>query len=362
MTEKERYELALSGKIPDRVPWAVNFDHWLAVNTERGTVPAKYRGMGRLEIWRSLGVAMWLRIGTFLVDHPNITVSSQVDGEVETVTYETPVGNLTTRYRLASDFTRARFLVEHMVKGPEDFPAYKFFVQDAVARPDYRSCEQAVRDVGDDGIVLTTGPYTPYQEFMIDAAGWVNGIFLLMDYPTQVEEILEMMADKAMEIFEIMARGPIWVCHCGDNMDTMTCPDHYRRYVIPFSHRAAEVFHKHGKLFESHYDGSLGNLLPLIPQSGLDSIEAFTPAPMADCTIHDVAKHLGGKVVVQGGVPAAALCHGFPLDELKRIVIESLDYGKGGGFILGMGDNVPPDADFSRIDFITELVDKYGRV
>lgn len=362
MTEKERYEIALSGKIPDRVPWAVNFDHWMAVNTEQGTMPAKYRDMSRLEIWRSLGVAMWLRAGVFSSDSPNVKFSRQIDGDVETETYETPGGVLTTRYRLASDFTRARFCIEHLVKGPEDFAAYKAYIQDAVVAPDYAPAEQALRDVGDDGIVLTCGPYTPYQEFMIIVAGWVNGIFLLMDYPNEVEEILEILEAKALEAYEIIARGPIWVCHCGDNMDTMTSPGHYERYVIPFSHRAAEIFHKHGKLYESHYDGSLANLLPLIPKSGLDSIEAFTPAPMADCTIHDVARHLGGKVVVQGGVPAASLCHGFPLDELKRIVVESLEYGKGGGFILGMGDNVPPDADFSRIDFITELVDRYGWV
>jgi hypothetical protein len=296
------------------------------------------------------------------VDRPNVKETHTTDGDTEVVAYETPRGVLYERYKVAPDMTRARFLVEHMVKTLDDLPAYKAYVEDAVVTPDYSMCYRMMEEVGDDGIVLVPGPDTPYQAFMITAAGWVNGIYMLMDYPSEVEEVLELMARKAFEVYEVIARGPVWVCHEGDNMDVMTSPDHYRKNVIPFCRRAAEIHHKCGKLYESHYDGSIGNHLPLIPETGLDSIEAFTPAPMGDCTIHDVSRHLRGKVVVQGGVPSVSLCHGFPLDQLEKIVRDALEYGKGGGFILGMGDNVPPDADFSRIDFITELVHKYGVV
>ncbi|MDO8586277.1 MAG: uroporphyrinogen decarboxylase family protein [Armatimonadota bacterium] len=360
MTQRERYETALAGKIPDKIPWAVNFDHWYNVNTVKGTMPKKYAGMSNHDISRSLGVAIWARAGTYSIERPNVRVSSTVEGDVETLTYETPGGVLYERYEIAPDFSRARFLVEHMIKGPEDLPAYKSYVEDIVLSFDYTQCERMIEEVGEDGIVLACGPYTPYQEFMIGAAGWVNGIYLLADYPDEVEEILDVLAEKALAAYEGIAQSPAWLCHEGDNMDTMTGPPHYRKYVVPFCRRAAEIHHKYGKLYESHYDGSIGNLLPLIPDTGLDSIEAFTPAPMGDCTIQDVAKHLRGRVVVQGGVPACALCHGFSLDELERLVRDSLEYGKGGGFILGMGDNVPPDADFSRLDFITELVEKYG--
>lgn len=360
VTQKERYNIALAGGISDKVPWAVNFDHWLGVNTQRGTVPKKYEGMSRYDIWRSLGVAMWARTSFLRVDYPNVAVSSRMDGDSEIVTYETPRGLLRERFELASDFTRAQFKVEHMVKTPADLPAYKFFVDDQVITFDYSGCDEMLKEVGDDGIVLTTGPYTPYQDFMINAAGWVNGIYIQLDAASEFDEIIDLMAEKWLYAIEGIVNGPIWVCHHGDNMDTLTSPPNYRKYIIPCCRRAAAIHEKYGKLYSSHYDGSIRNLLPLIPETGLDIIEAFTPAPMGDCTIWDVAEHLGGEVVVQGGVPASGLCHGFPLDELERLVRDSLEVGKRGGFILGMGDNVPPDADFSRLDFITELVDKYG--
>lgn len=362
MTQKERYEIALSGKAADMVPWAVNFDHWWDVNKKQGTLPRKYVGLTRYEIWRSLGVAMWARTRLYKEERPNVKQTHSVDGSVEIVSYETPVGTLYEKYQLATDFTRARFLVEHMVKSLEDLPAYKFYVQDTVATPDYTHALRMMEDVGDDGIVLAPGPDTPYQAFMISVAGWVTGIYMLMDHPSEVEEVFEIMAEKNLETYEIMARSPVWVYQEGDNMDVMTSPEHYRKYVIPFGKRAAAVHHKHGKLYQSHYDGSIGNHLPLIPETGLDCIEAVTPAPMGDFTMKDAFRHLGGKVVMQGGVPSVTLCHGFPLDELKGLVLEALELGKQGGFVLGMGDNVPPDADFSRIDFITELVEKHGRI
>lgn len=362
MTRKERYEIALSGKAADKVPWAVNFDHWWDVNGKRGTLPKQFADMHRFDISRSLGVDIWARTRTYQIEYPNVKETSVIDGDVETVSYETPCGVLYEKYQLAPDFTRARFLVEHMIKSREDLPAYKFYIQDAVVTPSYAQAKQMIKDVGDDGIVLAPGPDTPYQTFMITATGWVTGIYMLMDYPAEVEEVLEIMAAKTLEVYEVIAQSPVWVCHEGDNMDVMTSPDHYRRYVIPFCRRAAELHHKYGKLYESHYDGSIGNHLPYIPETGLDSIEAFTPAPMGDCTIQDAFKHLHGKVVIQGGVPSVTLCHGFPLDELERLVRDALELGKQGGFILGMGDNVPPDADFTRLDFITELVEKYGRI
>ena len=362
MTQKERYEIALSGRAADKVPWAVNFDHWWGVNKERGTLPKRFEGMDRFDISRSLGVAIWGRTGLCASESPNVNVSSKTDGDSEIVSYETPRGILYERYKRAPDFTRAVFRLEHMVKGPEDLPAYKSYIQAPVITADYAPAEQMIKDVGEDGIVLATGSSSPYQEFMINAAGWMTGLYMLADYPSEVEEVLEAIAEKALECYEVIAKGPVWVCHEGDNMDTMTSPPHYRRYVIPFCRRAAEVHHRYGKHYESHYDGALGNLLPLIPETGLDSIEAFTPAPMTDCTIQDAFEHLHGKVVIQGGVPSVALCHNFPLDELKRLVRDALELGKQGGFILGMGDNVPPDADFSRLDFITELVEKHGRI
>jgi len=66
------------------------------------------------------------------------------------------------------------------------------------------------------------------------------------------------------------------------NFDGMiTSPALFRRYCIPFMQRMADLVHARGRLLASHMDGDMKPLLDLIPQTGLDVVESFSPAPGA---------------------------------------------------------------------------------
>jgi uroporphyrinogen-III decarboxylase len=364
MTQKERFLTALRGERPDRIPWACNFDHWLNVNRQRGTAPKEFEGVSRDDICRAIGAAIWARAGVFKSETPNVKATQRAHGDSIITTYETPVGSIWTRHQTASDFTRAQFLKEHAIKTPQDIEVQKFIIQDEIITPAYEGFVEAERAVREDGIALTGVGYSPFQAFMIRLAGWVNGVYLLNDYPEKVEELLEVIEEKALEACRIAADSPAKVVAIGDNMDARTTsPRYYQRYLIPFYRKAAAILHAKGKIVESHYDAPVRALLPLIPETDLDVVEAVPPIPMGDCTMGEAYKALRPRVALQGGVPAVfVLRHSSP-EVLKNFIIQVIEEVQpGDGFVLGMADNVPPDANFDLVKTIAPIVEEYGRL
>jgi hypothetical protein len=113
-----------------------------------------------------------------------------------------------------------------------------------------------------------------------------------------------------------------------------------------------------GKLFEAHWCGRTGGLLPLVPGCGLDIVEAVVTRPMADISLAEALARLRGEVVLQGGLPAVLVCReGGSRADFERYLRDEILPLKGRrGFVLGMADNVPPNADFARVESVAELI------
>ena len=79
---------------------------------------------------------------------------------------------------------------------------------------------------------------------------------------------------------------------------------------------------------------------------------------MADVTLERALDMLAGEVVLQGGIPSVLVCEeGGTSDDFTRYIRDVIVPLKGRkGFILGMSDNVPPNADFSRVEAIASLI------
>lgn len=361
MTRRERYLTILGKGRADGLTWAPNFDHWLGVNTANGTVPAKYGGLSRNDIVRSVGATIWARAGMLRADRPNVRERREEEpGEWVRTTYETPVGSVQTLHRYASDLTRALFLTEHVVKRVEDVRVVEFMVRDTSYSLDSKPFLECEQQVGEDGISLASMPFcVPFIQFGKTDVGWADAYYLWNDYPIEVEALLEAYTDKAVEAAEVLSCGPGVLIQSGDNMDELTMPPFlFERYAVPYYRRISEILHRGGKLFQVHWCGRTKSLLPLVAGTGIDVIEAIATVPMTDLSVTDAIGVLRGQVVVQGGIPSVLMCEqGGSRDDLIRYVEDLLNRVPiGEWFVLGMGDNVPPDADFERVQMISDLV------
>ncbi|MFC1716156.1 uroporphyrinogen decarboxylase family protein [Candidatus Poribacteria bacterium] len=364
MTNRERMLLGLSGGQPDRIAWAPNFDWWLGVNTRMDALPEGLKGLSRNDIVRKVGAAIWARAGAISSKgSEEIKTEKHTEGDKTYTTYETPVGTVSIMQQVANEWTRAVFLKEHMVKRVEDLKVIRFMVENTTYYPTYENFVKADEDVGDDGIALYSGaPSVPMIQLMKTYIGWVDGLYMLHDHTKEMEKTADVMTQKAIEAYQLLADSPAQVLECGDNLDERTfSPRLFERYGLPYYRQMSAILHAKGKTYKSHACGWIKHLLPMIKDSGLDAVEAFAISPMNDLTTKEAREILDGQVSIMSGIPSVIMSHMNMNDEdFREYVLRLLDdIQPGDGFVLGMADNVPANADFERVSMISQIVDEY---
>jgi len=266
MTNRERMLLGLSGGQPDRIAWAPNFDWWLNVNKKMGALPEEFKGLSRNDIVRKVGGAIWARaspIGS--KGSKEIKATKRTEGDKTYTVYETPVGTVSTMHQVANEWTRAVFLKEHIVKQVEDLKVIRFMVENTTYYPRYEDFTKADEDVGDDGIAIYQGaPSVPMIELMKTYIGWLDGLYMLYDHPKEIEKTADVMTQKAVEAYRLLADSPAQVISTGDNLDERTfSPRLFKRYGLPFYRQMSQILHAKGKIYKSHACGWIEHLLPI---------------------------------------------------------------------------------------------------
>lgn len=363
MTHKQRMHACYRHEPFDRLPLLVNMDHWYNVNTARGTIPERYRGWPLWEIQRDLRVSIWQRVGTVrtLGGPTDVTRRTEQTDEGTTHFIETPHGPLTEHFTFAPDFTRAHYRTKWLVNSAQELRAALYTLEGQTFEAHSDDYRQALAGVGEDGIVLSSAATDPLMYLLSHWMGVKNFSYALADFPELVEEALETITRHELRRAEAAAQSECWVFQVGGNITAqVVSPRLFERWAMPFFHQVSAILHRAGKIAQYHFDGWVKPLLPMIRESHLDCIEALTPKPAGDVTWAEAIEGLGGKVLVQGGIPAAAVTHGFDDAQFDRYIKDVIRVAQTGWAALGMGDNVPPDGDLARVRRLVELVEELG--
>lgn len=360
MTKRERFLKALRNEQVDQLVWAPNFDYWLHVNRAEGTIPAKYREMSRNDIVRAIGGYIWNRASGLKVTYDSSVreTRSEINGAF-IHEFHTPLGTIREVYEKTEGEHRSLFLAEHFIKDTGSLKVVKYVVEAKHYEPDYEATRQALVETGDDGVVLNSYFCVPFIQFCKTDAGYMNGYYLWTDYRDEVDGLIDVYFKSFLQGYRVLADGPADVIATGDNMDALTVPPSiFKEYAIPFYQEAAKIIKAKGKIFQGHWCGRTQDLLALVPGCGLDVVEAIVSRPMADIELKDAIDRLKGQVVLQGGIPAVIVCHeGGNYEKFEQYIRDVILPLKGRrGFVLGMADNVPPNADFARVEAIASLI------
>ncbi|UCC68163.1 MAG: hypothetical protein JSV79_13820, partial [Armatimonadota bacterium] len=208
MTSRDRLLAAFHGELPDRLPWAPEFN---IVFCERilGEIPGEphTEETKYIEACRRMRAECFLRADAVEIEYPNVAVTDAQDGAVITHTYEMPMGALTSRARMIDEIgTEMEF--EHMVQTVEDVRMYQFMYQDAVYRPRYDFVRNQITQMGDGGVVSIFGPPTPLLDLIMFQIRMPTIYFLMQDHPKEVISLLEAMHRRNCEYYEVAAEAP----------------------------------------------------------------------------------------------------------------------------------------------------------
>jgi hypothetical protein len=384
---------AMRGEPIDRLPWAPRMDLWYISQRERGSLPARFAGLSTAGIADVLGVACHAVRGDFTIereprdfvlrgfgieDHPDFPYRVEVDGlpvqfsrhaEQYETTINTSHGDVTTVLRLTAEMRRRGNSIPEVVKRPldsgTDLDAVREVFEHLAVIPTPVAYRAFHKRIGDRGVAVSHGPLaaSPMHSILHDVMDMEAFIYQYVDDRGSLARLAESMTPFFLAQLEVLATSEAEVVLWGGNYDqNVTWPAFFREEIIPWTRRVGERLRAAGKLLLSHADGENDGLLGDFPACGFDVAESVCPAPMTKRSLRELRSGMGPHTTVWGGVPSVALL----VDSMSDIAFEQhvaatfSELGSGRRLILGVSDNVPPDAALDRLDRITAACEAWN--
>jgi hypothetical protein len=145
--------------------------------------------------------------------------------------------------------------------------------------------------------------------------------------------------------------------HFPDNLSSDNLTSFFDTHMAARYRQRLDFLHSAGVPCAVHLDGRVRGLLPRLAAVGFDVVEALTPKPLGDVAVTDMrALAANDRVVLWGGVPGPMFSPPFTWDDMQRHVETLLSSWADSPFILGVGDQVPPDGDISFVRKIADLI------
>jgi hypothetical protein len=293
---------------------------------------------------RNRGLCIVNRSSVFASHQPNVKYTSQTycEGATRLVrnTWETPAGVLTSVSQPAG-FTS--WQKEYPFKSADDYRALLFLIQDERYEASYEPYAAAQDALGGDIILRAGIGLEPLQQLI--SGGWLSPEGFCIEWMDRRDEILKLydaLVAKRREIYPLVAASPASHANYGGNVvPEIIGADTFRRYYLPHYNEAAEVFHKHGKLVGCHFDANCRALAEDIAGSGLDYIEAFTPAPGSDMTLAQACAAWPDKVLWLNFPSALHLADDATVTKATVEMLAEMD--SPDGVIMGITEDMPPD-------------------
>lgn len=364
MSSRERILAILRGQQPDQVPWFGDLDYWAAGRIGRGEAPKDFvRSDAYLDWHRELGVGFYLQgYFPFTTHIEHVKQKEWRKGDRRYLEYATPKGMLRCCWQwLPQSFTEAP--IEHLVKDKRDLPAFRYLYENIHFEPDYDFARQRAQQIGAMGIVLCYAPKTPFMQLVALDAGIENVTYMAHAIPDEFAETLHLMEATLDQAISIAIESPAEALMIPENLSSeVVGQNFFEKYMRQVQERWIKQINESGKFSFIHMDGTLQGLLRQECKVGVTVLEALTPAPVGDLTIEEWANFAdGSKTIFWGGIPGSYFTPLVSDAEFERHVKNVLSVMRAKPrYVLGVADQVPPDALEYRVRRVRELVAEFG--
>lgn len=395
MTHRDRLLAAIDGRPTDQLPWAPRMDLWAISLTARGALPEPFHGLDTAGIADALGVACHAVRGDFTIrrdpgdlllrglgvdNHPDfpyrvelvgLEADFDADGENLRTTFHTPAGDIHTHLQMTAAMKREGislpFFQSYAIESVDDLDAVAHIFDHLRVVPAPERYAAFHQRIGDRGLAVAAGPIaaSPVHFILHELVAMDRFYYLYADARDALEDLGRHMEPFFEATLEAVAACEAEVVFWGANYDQdLTWPPFFQEQIAPWLQRVADRLHGVGKRLLTHTDGENEGLLPLYPSCRFDVAESVCPQPMTRCTLRQVREGVGPGITVWGGIPSVALLPDSMDDAAFEAYLDEAfaELGAGDHLILGVSDNVPPDADLDRLARIGERAAAFGPV
>ncbi|MCM8818181.1 MAG: hypothetical protein NC915_01695 [Candidatus Omnitrophica bacterium] len=350
MEPKERVEVVLKRKKPDKIPFTIYENKLPQCTVER--------------ILRNNGLCIVKRISVYNVVYPDVkfkTITYTEDGVTYTKTIiETPFGELETTNRktsLTDDFTTWK--ITHIFKTPDDYKKIMFMVKNAKYLPVYERFIELEKECGNDIFLRGYVAATPLHLIMVDFMGIEKFSEEWAERKDEIENLYKVMVEKLREIYPILAESPCFAFNFGGNeTGNVMGRERFEKYVLPLYFECGEILHKKGKVFGPHLDGNNKVWADLIAKSPIDYIEAFSPYPDTDMEFEE-GYNLWKDKILWINFPSSL--HLTDEKKIKETVSRFIEISrKDYRLIIGITEDIPKEKWQRNLLYISEVINEFS--
>ena len=161
-------------------------------------------------------------------------------------TFRTPGGEVMEKRRVEEGYG-SEWIVEYMIRRPEDYRVVEFMVRDTRLIPNYSAIQELEDDLGDDGVALAWATRSPYQQVFIELMGIERLALDRHDKLPEFESLREALEDQHEEIYRIAAESPATLVWCPDNLtDLVAGRQVFESYYVPYYNHFAGILRDAG--------------------------------------------------------------------------------------------------------------------
>lgn len=366
MDERGRLLNVFLNKEIDMIPWFADLSWWY--NSNKEDLPEKFKGEnGYLELYKETKTGIYVYAPNLWKEvYPEeIKFINEKRGNLIISKIVTPYGNLESiQEYLPSSFTVA--YRSHYIKNLDDLKIMQYIFQKRKVIPNYEEFERIDKLWNGYGLPVALGPIcvSLLQSLITRWAGIECTINLLIENEKFVEETIEIIQSCDDEIFKIIEEGPCEIVEFPENLSgEITGKNLIEKYEVPYWKKRIKQLKKKNKFVGIHNDGSLKASIFSLISAGFDFIEAVGIYPFCDLKLEEIYNITKDKIIVWGLLPGCIFSLLYKEEFFENFVKEVILFVKDKkNFILGVADQVPPDAPLKRIFKVREMIEKWGKI
>ncbi len=351
MTSQERVKMAISRKVPDRVPiqdapWGATVKKWHQEGLPEGKTPDEYFGYEFASIGADLSPRMPTRV---------------IEENEEYIVETTPQGGIRRNHR---DYSTTPEVIECPIKKKDDWPAIKERLKPDFKRIDWASGWKSYQQSREKGLYIVFGAGSGY-DLLQSYIKSENLLFYMAQEPGWIKEMVDTTSELILETVKMMYKegfqfDGVWTYNdMGYRNSSLFSPKMYEEIIGPSDKKRNDWFHEHNMQTILHSCGCVKGLIPSLIKHGFDCLQPLEVKAGMD--LKELKLKYGDKIALFGGINVM-LMEDPDESKIEKEIKEKFEIGKkGGGYLFHSDHSIPIDVSFNRYQFVMECVRRYGK-
>jgi len=276
--------------------------------------------------------------------------------------FDTPAGELTDCYKIPLRGTYDITHKEYLVKCYADLEKLKYLT----VFPEERELKfyETMRNEAGGEVLVTPYVRSPFND-MAAVQSPVDSMMLTVEDKVFLKEMLDILYRPCiMDIEAYLKRGAeiIFISGFHISLSVGWSPANYKEFFLPYIKEIVNMVHNAGAVVHFYDDGKLMDILPMILESGIDTLSTCTPPPAGDFNFEKAKATVGNKLTLMGYVDIERVLHRGKPELVEETVKEAIEKGAyDNAFILSSSDGILRQTPLENMKAYFNAGRKYGK-